>query len=85
MPRRKSSLRRQSTGQRLSQPERYLLEIVVILVALAVLVNSAANPTCIGGCNADFWGVAIINGVLATCMLFTLSVLLHTRRGKRRS
>jgi hypothetical protein len=72
-------------SQQLSQSERYLFEIVIVLVVLTLLVNATANPMCLNGCNADFWGVVLINGVLATCMLFTIAVLLSTRRIRKKA
>lgn len=85
MARQKNLNRQRSSTSRLSPPEMYLLEIVVILTGLALLINGFANPSCLNGCNADFWGIAIINGVLATCMLFTLVVLLQTSRKRRKA
>jgi hypothetical protein len=76
--------RRRLAPQGLTMPERYLFEIVVVLVILALLVNVTANPSCLSGCNADFWGVSVVNGVLATCLLFTIAVLLQTRRVRRK-
>lgn len=85
MTARKRPACRRTSGRRLSPPEQYLLEFLAILLGVTLIINGAANPSCLSGCNADFWGVAIFNGVLATSMLFTLVVLLQTRRARKRA